>query len=167
VPKYNFGTNNFSDFEFKHRFIELQGKIQKRNWVLQECLDRVPDTIDACRELLQFGLKGTDLTVAVMISQGNWIDLYERLDLQCNIRIPIHRVLLSITPVPGKDKGRFIYLTTDDLDISEEEYLSLVDPTNKEVIRLLHYRKQFLQFMNVLNTYEVRICSSLARHDVR
>ncbi len=48
----------------------IQAKIQKRNWVLQECLDRVPDTFDAALELLQFGLKGTDLTVAVMISQG-------------------------------------------------------------------------------------------------
>jgi len=38
--------------------------------VLQECLDRVPENADAARELLQYGLKGTDLSVAVLISQG-------------------------------------------------------------------------------------------------
>lgn len=38
--------------------------------MLQECLERVPDNIDAARELLQFGLKGTDLSATVMISQG-------------------------------------------------------------------------------------------------
>ena len=50
--------------------IKLQAKITKRNWVLQECLERVPTDINAARQLLEFGLKGTDLTAAVTISQG-------------------------------------------------------------------------------------------------
>lgn len=38
-------------------------KICKRSWVLAECLSRVPEDIDAARELLMYGLRGTDLEV--------------------------------------------------------------------------------------------------------
>ena len=37
----------------------------KRNWVLRECLERVPEDVDAARELLIYGLKNTDLAVVV------------------------------------------------------------------------------------------------------
>jgi hypothetical protein len=55
----------------------------------------------------------------------------------------------------GKDRGKFIFWTPEDLDISQEEYLSLIDGTNSEVLRLLRYRKRFLHFIDMLNTYEV------------
>ncbi|XP_038068120.1 neuroblastoma-amplified sequence-like [Patiria miniata] len=45
-------------------------KITKRAWVLHECLERVPDDIDAARELLQYGLRGTDLEALVAIGKG-------------------------------------------------------------------------------------------------
>ena len=48
----------------------LQSKIRKRAWVLHECLERVPDNIDAMRELLEYGLRGTDLEALVKIGQG-------------------------------------------------------------------------------------------------
>lgn len=51
-------------------FDSIKGKIKKRNWVLQECLERIPLNADAARALLNFGLTGTDLSAAVMISQG-------------------------------------------------------------------------------------------------
>ncbi|RZF34259.1 hypothetical protein LSTR_LSTR016146, partial [Laodelphax striatellus] len=35
-------------------------KISKCSWVLQECCERVPETLSAAKELLQFGLKMTD-----------------------------------------------------------------------------------------------------------
>lgn len=38
-------------------------KVTKRNWVLRECLERVPNDVDAARELLLYGLKNTDLAV--------------------------------------------------------------------------------------------------------
>ena len=38
-------------------------KVSKRNWVLRECLERVPNDVDAARELLLYGLKNTDLAV--------------------------------------------------------------------------------------------------------
>ncbi|XP_041464544.1 neuroblastoma-amplified sequence-like [Lytechinus variegatus] len=47
-------------------------KITKRSWVLHECLDRIPDDIDAARELLLYGLRGTDLQALIAI--GNQED---------------------------------------------------------------------------------------------
>uniref|UniRef100_A0A8B9PRA0 NBAS subunit of NRZ tethering complex n=1 Tax=Apteryx owenii TaxID=8824 RepID=A0A8B9PRA0_APTOW len=45
-------------------------KIKKRAWVLHECLERVPENADAAKELLQYGLKGTDLEALVAIGKG-------------------------------------------------------------------------------------------------
>ncbi|KAJ3607275.1 hypothetical protein NHX12_026786, partial [Muraenolepis orangiensis] len=42
-------------------------KIRKRSWVLHECAERVPENVDATKELLQFGLKGTDLEALIAI----------------------------------------------------------------------------------------------------
>ena len=43
-------------------------KISKRAWVLHECLERVPDNIDAAKELLQYGLRGTDLPALAVVT---------------------------------------------------------------------------------------------------
>ncbi|KAH0516284.1 Neuroblastoma-amplified sequence [Microtus ochrogaster] len=45
-------------------------KIKKRSWVLHDCLERVPENVDAAKELLQYGLKGTDLEALVVIGKG-------------------------------------------------------------------------------------------------
>ncbi|XP_054425468.1 NBAS subunit of NRZ tethering complex [Pteronotus mesoamericanus] len=45
-------------------------KIKKRSWVLHECLERVPENVDAAKELLQYGLRGTDLEALVAIGRG-------------------------------------------------------------------------------------------------
>ncbi|CAL9692306.1 unnamed protein product [Knipowitschia caucasica] len=47
-------------------------KIRKRSWVLHECVERVPENVDAAKELLMYGLKGTDLEALVAI--GNMVD---------------------------------------------------------------------------------------------
>lgn len=44
-----------------------QSKICKRSWVLHECVERVPENVDAAKELLQYGLKGTDLEALIAI----------------------------------------------------------------------------------------------------
>lgn len=49
----------------------FQSKIKKRSWVFHECLERIPYNIDAMRELLEFGLRGTDLQALTAIGQGN------------------------------------------------------------------------------------------------
>lgn len=38
--------------------------------MLHECMERVPTNIDAMRELLMYGLRGTDLEAMVKIGQG-------------------------------------------------------------------------------------------------
>lgn len=49
-------------------------KIHKRSWVLAECLSRVPQDLDAARELLLYGLRGTDLEVGGRgVGQGGWL----------------------------------------------------------------------------------------------
>ncbi|XP_024408243.2 NBAS subunit of NRZ tethering complex [Desmodus rotundus] len=45
-------------------------KIKKRSWVLHECLERVPETVEAAKELLQYGLRGTDLEALLAIGGG-------------------------------------------------------------------------------------------------
>lgn len=48
----------------------LKSKIRKRSWVLHECVERVPENVDAAKELLQYGLKGTDLEALIAIGNG-------------------------------------------------------------------------------------------------
>jgi hypothetical protein len=38
--------------------------------VLKECVERVPETYAAARELLQFGLQGTDIETFISIADG-------------------------------------------------------------------------------------------------
>ncbi|XP_034017552.1 neuroblastoma-amplified sequence isoform X2 [Thalassophryne amazonica] len=45
-------------------------KIRKRSWVLHECVERVPENVDAAKELLQYGLKGTDLEALIVFGNG-------------------------------------------------------------------------------------------------
>jgi len=46
---------------------EHLSKISKRSWVLNECVVRVPDTMEAARELLNFGLKTANLETLIAI----------------------------------------------------------------------------------------------------
>lgn len=54
---------------FPHPFAP-KSKIRKRSWVLHECVERVPENVDAAKELLQYGLKGTDLEALIAIGKG-------------------------------------------------------------------------------------------------
>uniref|UniRef100_A0A1A7XPK9 Neuroblastoma amplified sequence n=1 Tax=Iconisemion striatum TaxID=60296 RepID=A0A1A7XPK9_9TELE len=45
-------------------------KIRKRSWVLHECVERVPENVDAAKELLEYGLKGTDLEALIAIGHN-------------------------------------------------------------------------------------------------
>lgn len=53
-----------------HRRFAPKSKIRKRSWVLHECVERVPENVDAAKELLQYGLKGTDLEALIAIGNG-------------------------------------------------------------------------------------------------
>lgn len=57
--------------------------------------------------------------------------------------------------ISGNDNGKFSTWKPADLELVREEYMSLVDVKNPEVLRLLRYRKRFLHFIDILDTYEV------------
>lgn len=46
---------------------EHLSKVSKRSWVLNECVSRVPETLEATRELLNFGLRGANLETLVAL----------------------------------------------------------------------------------------------------
>ncbi|XP_057318854.1 NBAS subunit of NRZ tethering complex-like [Microplitis mediator] len=48
---------------------EHLSKVRKRSWVLNECIMRVPETLEAARELLNFGLKGTNLDAFLALAE--------------------------------------------------------------------------------------------------
>lgn len=48
----------------------MQSKITKRSWVLHECLERVPESFEAAKELLMYGLQGTDVKALLAIGRG-------------------------------------------------------------------------------------------------
>lgn len=50
--------------------MHFQRKVKKRAWVLKECIDRVPDDIEAVEELLNYGLQLTDVDVLVAVGKG-------------------------------------------------------------------------------------------------
>ena len=43
--------------------VSLQSKVKNRLWVLNECVERVPEDYEAAKQLLQYGLHGTDAKV--------------------------------------------------------------------------------------------------------
>jgi hypothetical protein len=44
-------------------------KVSKRSWVLNECVSRVPDNLEATRELINFGLRGANLETLISIGK--------------------------------------------------------------------------------------------------
>uniref|UniRef100_UPI00358F6BA3 NBAS subunit of NRZ tethering complex n=1 Tax=Myxine glutinosa TaxID=7769 RepID=UPI00358F6BA3 len=51
-------------------------KIRKPEWVLHECLERVPENVDAAKELLLYGLKGTGLDALLTLADGERHDRF-------------------------------------------------------------------------------------------
>ena len=47
--------------------------------MLKECVERVPETYGAARELLQFGLQGTDVETFISVADGE--------DFTCHITL--------------------------------------------------------------------------------
>ena len=41
----------------------FQSKVKNRLWVLNECVERVPEDYEAAKQLLRYGLHGTDAKV--------------------------------------------------------------------------------------------------------
>uniref|UniRef100_A0A3B5BP03 NBAS subunit of NRZ tethering complex n=1 Tax=Stegastes partitus TaxID=144197 RepID=A0A3B5BP03_9TELE len=74
-------------------------KIRKRSWVLHECVERVPENVDAAKELLQYGLKGTDLEALIAIGNredgGSFVVLKDSLLTRLYVCVRMFRLTLE------------------------------------------------------------------------
>ena len=48
----------------------IQSKVKNRLWVLNECVERVPEDYEAAKQLLRYGLHGTDAKVVETVGRG-------------------------------------------------------------------------------------------------
>ncbi|XP_074650577.1 NBAS subunit of NRZ tethering complex-like [Tubulanus polymorphus] len=123
-------------------------KISKRAWVLHECLERVPEGLDAMRELLQYGLRGTDAEALVAIGKGTDagkfilcdVHHYEDLDEHYDEDEEIHRNRLKKL----EDMRRTEFL--------EQVNFACLTLEQRELCRA---RAKLLQYLDRLSTYEM------------
>ncbi|CAL4164619.1 unnamed protein product [Meganyctiphanes norvegica] len=123
-------------------------KIVKRSWVLNECLTRVPENIDAARELLMYGLRGTDLEAIIAIGSGE--DQGE---------------FMACEPMAAFDEGLDISMQEAQVKIQELEakelkhrrqLLAKIDFKNLtgEQKNIVVARQKILVYLDRLTTYE-------------
>uniref|UniRef100_UPI00398F3E93 NBAS subunit of NRZ tethering complex n=1 Tax=Pristiophorus japonicus TaxID=55135 RepID=UPI00398F3E93 len=122
-------------------------KIKKRSWVLHECVERVPENVDAARELLQYGLKGTDLEALIAIGKredGGRFILPGDVDLD---ELPYEDYLSPVEEMQ---------LRKEKEAAKRQELLQLVDfsTLTLEQKKLCRYRLKLLTYLNRLATYE-------------
>ncbi|KAL5004597.1 hypothetical protein ScPMuIL_018053 [Solemya velum] len=122
-------------------------KISKRSWVLHECMERVPDNIDAMKELMEFGLRGTDLQALIMIGQdedgGRFILCNPEEGLFDNVSFD------EFSPEDMKLKQQMIRENRDEL-LSQVDFAQL----NLAQQELCRARRKLLQYLDRLKTYE-------------
>ncbi|XP_029604602.1 neuroblastoma-amplified sequence [Salmo trutta] len=124
-------------------------KIHKRSWVLHECAERVPENVDAAKELLQYGLKGTDLEALIAI--GNRED-GGRFILSGD---------LDVDDAPYEDflsAEKEMELKREKESLKRQELLTRVDFSRLtlEQKELCRSRLKLLCYLDRLATYEVR-----------
>ncbi|XP_075215601.1 NBAS subunit of NRZ tethering complex-like isoform X2 [Lycorma delicatula] len=118
---------------------EYLGKISKYDWVLQECCERVPETLSAAKELINFGLNMTE----------------------SQLKTELRDMDSKYTKDNSEDK-------TEDVDENAEEEkfnwkieIELLDVDNltEEIKRLILTRLKLLQYSDRLYTYQLIISS--------
>ncbi|XP_076751683.1 NBAS subunit of NRZ tethering complex [Xylocopa sonorina] len=126
---------------------EHLSKVTKRSWVLHECITRVPDTIEAARELLNFGLKGANLATLVAINTcDNGKFVTDSSDDDWN---EVDEASASLRQV---QKINQVFAKIDINNLSEAQ---------KDLIK---YRRKLLDHLDKLLTYEI-ILDSLSKYD--
>ncbi|KAK7009358.1 neuroblastoma-amplified sequence [Biomphalaria glabrata] len=129
-------------------------KISKRSWVLHECMERVPENIDAMRELLEYGLHGTDLPALVAVGKGEDGGRF----ILCD---------------PDEDLYDEVYdpFDPDSQQLKEEKraeirksYLDEINfqNLNLEQKEMCRARLKFLTYLDRLKTYELILGGTLA-----
>ncbi|KAK3595169.1 hypothetical protein CHS0354_002768 [Potamilus streckersoni] len=121
-------------------------KIKKRAWVLHECMERISESIDAMKELLEFGLHGTDLPALIAIGNGEdhgrfmlcdplegmYEDVVDEFDPEADVK---REELKS-----QKQKELLMLVNLDNLTLEQRE--------------LCRARRKLLQYLYRLKTYE-------------
>ncbi|KAL1783081.1 neuroblastoma-amplified sequence isoform X1 [Sigmodon hispidus] len=140
-------------------------KIKKRSWVLHECLERVPENVDAAKELLQYGLKGTDLEALVAIGKGA-DDGRFTLPGDVDIESIAYEKLTPSEKEPAKSKGQKELKKRQELlklvNFSKEVYVCNCEQLNQvlphrltlEQKELCRCRLKLLTFLDRLATYK-------------
>ncbi|XP_071653845.1 NBAS subunit of NRZ tethering complex isoform X3 [Temnothorax longispinosus] len=117
---------------------EHLSKISKRSWVLNECVVRVPDTMEAARELLNFGLRGANLETLIAI------------DICDNDKF--------VTPDIEDDWQALDEITVSLRQVQKvNEMLEKIDIKNLSEAQkeLIKYRRKLLNHLDKLLTYEI------------
>nr|XP_006006206.1 PREDICTED: neuroblastoma-amplified sequence isoform X2 [Latimeria chalumnae] len=122
-------------------------KIKKRSWVLHECVERVPENVDATKELLQYGLKGADLEALIAIGKGEdggRFILPGEVDID---ELPYEDFLSHIEEMHRRKKRE---------DEKRQELLKFVDfsKLTLEQKELCRCRLKLLAYLDRLATYE-------------
>uniref|UniRef100_A0A8C6WSM4 NBAS subunit of NRZ tethering complex n=1 Tax=Neogobius melanostomus TaxID=47308 RepID=A0A8C6WSM4_9GOBI len=112
-------------------------KIRKRSWVLHECVERVPENVDAAKELLMYGLKGTDLEALVAI--GNKEDEGSQFALNLELALCIHATYRQKSNLASRSGHVIIFLCVR-LTLEQKE--------------LCRSRLKLLCYLDRLATYE-------------
>ncbi|XP_034172180.2 NBAS subunit of NRZ tethering complex isoform X2 [Osmia lignaria lignaria] len=124
---------------------EHLSKVTKRSWVLHECITRVPDTIEAARELLNFGLKGANLETLVAIEthdDGKFMMMDDN-DEDWN---EMDEASISLRQVQKINQ------------LLEKIDMKHLSEAQKDLIK---YRRKLLDHLDKLLTYEIILGSSL------
>ncbi|XP_052240269.1 NBAS subunit of NRZ tethering complex-like isoform X2 [Dreissena polymorpha] len=122
-------------------------KISKRSWVLHECMERLSDRLDAMKELLEFGLRGTDLPALIMIGSGEDKGRFILCDPEEGLYEDVELDVFD----PEVEKKRE--------QLRQERITSLLKQVNfsslnLEQRELCRARRKLLQYLYRLNTYE-------------
>lgn len=149
AQKYNLDGDKVFQRQWKKSTVSIASiqdylsKISKRSWVLHECCERVPEDLDAAKELLKFALSVTDIDELVKISEENNdisndddsdYEEYQGFDVEEQRNQEIRR------------RSKFVETWSKRVDFSN---LSL---EQKELIRA---RKRIIKYSDRLSTYEI------------
>lgn len=124
-------------------------KVHKRSWVLDECINRVPENIDAARELLLYGLRGTDLEAIIAIGKGEdkgeFIFCDSDLVYDDGLDLDPSEYEVRVQEREAKELKR------------RHELLTQIDfkNLNSEQKKVIRARQKLLMYLDRLATYEV------------
>jgi len=112
-------------------------KINNRFWVLNECVKRVPEDIDAMKYLLKYGLLGTNAKIIKSI------------EMQAFLPFAYSEEQQEVDDDDGQQESKEAKELCDVVSSLKLESLS------EKQIQLCRYRWQLLQYLDRLETYEI------------